>query len=118
MWGKKVSFHSVECVLDTLAKMLQRLPARMIAIKDDTFTVNRQRVLDLCRGIRDRNLNFLWSCDTRVDVLDEEPPPVDHPLRSNSRCVITCHNAWYSEQASRDVYIGAFEQVGRILRGL
>jgi D-3-phosphoglycerate dehydrogenase len=53
-----------------------------------------------------------------LDVLEEEPPPADYPLRTNPHCVITSHSAWYSEQASREVYIGAFEQVGRILRGL
>jgi tetratricopeptide (TPR) repeat protein len=29
-------------------------------------------VLALCRGIREKKLEFLWSCDTRVDVLNEE----------------------------------------------
>ena len=44
----------------------------MIQIKDDTFTTNKKRVLELCRGIRERGLQFLWSCDTRVDVLGDE----------------------------------------------
>jgi tetratricopeptide (TPR) repeat protein len=44
----------------------------MIQIKDDTFTTNRKRVISLCRGIRERGIGFLWSCDTRVDVLGEE----------------------------------------------
>jgi radical SAM superfamily enzyme YgiQ (UPF0313 family) len=44
----------------------------MIQIKDDTFTTNRKRVLELCRGIRDRGIKFVWSCDTRVDVLSED----------------------------------------------
>ncbi|MCD6362337.1 MAG: C-terminal binding protein [Armatimonadetes bacterium] len=53
-----------------------------------------------------------------LDVLEQEPPPPDHPLRADPRCIITSHNAWYSEQAAREVYVKAFEQVGRILRGL
>jgi len=48
------------------------LGKKIIAIKDDTFTFNRKRVLQICDGIVKRNLHFLWSCDTRVDVLDEE----------------------------------------------
>jgi hypothetical protein len=28
--------------------------------------------MQICQGIRERGLNFLWSCDTRVDVLTEE----------------------------------------------
>lgn len=53
-----------------------------------------------------------------LDVLEQEPPPADHPLRTNPRCVITPHVAFHSEQASYDLYVRAFERVGRILRGL
>ncbi len=45
----------------------------MVQIKDDTFTTNRKRVLELCRGIRAREAcSSAWSCDTRVDVLGDE----------------------------------------------
>jgi len=53
-----------------------------------------------------------------LDVLEQEPPPPDHPLRTNPRCVITPHIAFHSEQASYDLYVNAFERVGRILRGI
>ncbi|HUT77738.1 MAG TPA: radical SAM protein, partial [Polyangia bacterium] len=72
MWGKRVSFHSADHVLDTLEGLLPRLPIRTVMIKDDTFTARRTRALRICRGILDRKLNFLWSCDTRADALDEE----------------------------------------------
>ena len=60
-------------MLDALEKALARLPVKMIQIKDDTFTTNRKRVISLCRGIRERKMQFLWSCDTRVDVLADIP---------------------------------------------
>ena len=72
VWRRKLRFHRVAYVLDALEKMLARLPHKMIAIKDDTFTADRRRALAICEGIRDRGLNFLWSCDTRADTLDEE----------------------------------------------
>ncbi|MGB2821671.1 MAG: cobalamin-dependent protein [Phycisphaerae bacterium] len=72
MWHRKLRFHSVEYVVDTLERAISRLPLKMIAVKDDTFTANRRRALAVCHAIRDRGLNFLWSCDTRADVLDEE----------------------------------------------
>ncbi len=59
-------------VLDALEHATARARVKMLQIKDDTFTTNKKRVLELCRGIRDRKLKFLWSCDTRVDVLNEE----------------------------------------------
>jgi radical SAM superfamily enzyme YgiQ (UPF0313 family) len=71
-WGRGFRGHSVPYVLDSIEAVLPRLRVKMIQVKDDTFTTNKKRVLELCRGIRARKLNFLWSCDTRVDVLNEE----------------------------------------------
>jgi len=72
IWGRRVYFHSVDYVLDMLEKAVRRDGCRIIGFKDDTFTVNRRRALAICQGIRDKKLNFIWSCDTRADVLDEE----------------------------------------------
>jgi radical SAM superfamily enzyme YgiQ (UPF0313 family) len=71
-WGRGFRGQSVPYVLDALERAIERAPVKMLQIKDDTFTTNKKRVLELCRGIRDRKLKFLWSCDTRVDVLNEE----------------------------------------------
>jgi radical SAM superfamily enzyme YgiQ (UPF0313 family) len=71
-WGRGFRGQSVPYVLDALEQATARARVKMLQIKDDTFTTNKKRVLELCRGIRDRKLKFLWSCDTRVDVLNEE----------------------------------------------
>jgi anaerobic magnesium-protoporphyrin IX monomethyl ester cyclase len=71
-WGRGFRGNSVPHVLDALEKTVARLPVKMVQIKDDTFTTNRKRVLELCRGIRARGIQFFWSCDTRVDVLGDE----------------------------------------------
>jgi radical SAM superfamily enzyme YgiQ (UPF0313 family) len=71
-WGRGFRGNSVPYVLSALEKTLERLPVKMVQIKDDTFTTNRKRVLELCRGIRSRGIRFFWSCDTRVDVLGDE----------------------------------------------
>lgn len=41
-------------------------------IFDETFTVNKKRVLDLCNEIIKRKLKINWSCRSRVDAIDEE----------------------------------------------
>lgn len=71
-WGRGFRANSIEYVLDAMEKSLARLPVKMIQIKDDTFTTNKKRVLQLCRAIRARGLKFFWSCDTRVDLLTDE----------------------------------------------
>jgi anaerobic magnesium-protoporphyrin IX monomethyl ester cyclase len=70
-WGRGFRGQSVSYVLDAMQNVVSRLPVKMIQIKDDTFTTNKKRVMELCRGIRERKLSFFWSCDTRVDLLTE-----------------------------------------------
>jgi radical SAM superfamily enzyme YgiQ (UPF0313 family) len=71
-WGRKLRFYSVPYVLESIEQALGRLPARMLSIKDDTFTASRRRALELLRAIRARGTGFVWSCDTRADSLDAE----------------------------------------------
>ena len=39
---------------------------------DDTFTVNKKRVIDICNEIINRKLDIGWDIRTRVDTVDEE----------------------------------------------
>lgn len=43
-----------------------------IFLYDDTFTVNRKRVLDICSEIEKRGLEITWDIRARVDTVDEE----------------------------------------------
>jgi radical SAM superfamily enzyme YgiQ (UPF0313 family)/Flp pilus assembly protein TadD len=71
-WGKKLRFHSAGNCIDIFRKALARLPVPFLAVKDDTFTAHRRRAVAICEAIADNEMNFLWSCDTRVDSLDED----------------------------------------------
>ena len=70
-WGRGFRGASVDYVLRALERSVARLPVKLVQIKDDTFTTNKKRVFDICKGIRARGLQFFWSCDTRVDLLTE-----------------------------------------------
>ena len=71
-WGRGFRANSTEYVLDAMQKVSSRLAVKMIQIKDDTFTTQKKRVLELCQKMRERNMGFFWSCDTRVDLLSDE----------------------------------------------
>jgi anaerobic magnesium-protoporphyrin IX monomethyl ester cyclase len=71
-WGRGFRANSVAYTLEAIERVLPRLPVKMIQIKDDTFTTHKKRVLELCHGIREKKLDFFWSCDTRVDLLTDE----------------------------------------------
>ena len=50
----------------------QNMGIKEIFIYDDTFGVDRQRVLNICSEIKRRGLNITWDVRTRVDTVDEE----------------------------------------------
>jgi radical SAM superfamily enzyme YgiQ (UPF0313 family) len=72
MWGHLPRFHSVHYVLDMIEEAVRGHRQKIVSFKDDTFTANRRRVISICNAIRKRKLNFVWSCETRADCLDEE----------------------------------------------
>ena len=59
-------------VADELEHLIEDLHIHHVYFSDDLFTLDRQRVLDLCRMIIDRKLHFVWMAETRVDLVDEE----------------------------------------------
>lgn len=71
-WGRGFRANSIDYVVSAMESVARRLPVKMIQIKDDTFTTNKKRVLELCRTMRAKSMGFFWSCDTRVDLLSDE----------------------------------------------
>jgi len=69
--GKNFRARSAKNVVDEIEECL-KLNIKEIFIYDDTFTVNRQRVVDVCNEIINRNLNFTWDIRARVNTVDEE----------------------------------------------
>jgi radical SAM superfamily enzyme YgiQ (UPF0313 family) len=72
VWGRRYRVHSVPYVLDSLEKLLARMPLKMLQVKDDTFAARPKRAIEICNGIRERGLRFVWSCDTRADKMSDE----------------------------------------------
>ncbi len=53
-------------------KYLHALGIRNVWLVDDLFTVSRQRVKEICDLLMREKLNMAWSCQARVDCVDEE----------------------------------------------
>ena len=69
--GKVFRARSAENVVDELEECT-RLGIHEFLFYDDTFTVDKSRVLKICDEIVRRKLDIAWDIRTRVDTVDEE----------------------------------------------
>jgi len=59
-------------VADELQALVTRFGVRAVLFRDPSFGLDRDRVLGICRAIRDRGVRVEWGCETRLDGLDDE----------------------------------------------
>jgi len=72
-WGHKIRHRSAKNVVDEIEHLLKNYPfLEGIRFFDDVFTVDRNRVIDICQEILRRKLNFVWECEARADTIDAE----------------------------------------------
>lgn len=71
MWEKQVRTRSAESIFGEL-KHLGRLGIHNIMFHADTFTIDKEIVMELCQKIIDDKMPVRWICNSRVDRVDEE----------------------------------------------
>ena len=66
-----VRLRSPELLVEEMIE-LKKQGIHNIHMYADLFTVNREQVIELCRLMIKENLNIRWTCNSRVDYVDEE----------------------------------------------
>ena len=66
-----VRLRSPELLVEEM-KALKALGIDNIHMYADLFTVNREQVMELCRLMVAEDLGIKWTCNSRVDYVDEE----------------------------------------------
>lgn len=64
--------RSPESVLAEIEEIALKQGVRRIIIYDDLFTLDRRRVISICRGIIERGIDISWKCEGRVNRVDAE----------------------------------------------
>jgi len=65
-------FHSTRRVLDELEQLETVQHVAYVYIVDPLFLGDRERTIEICRGIRDRGLKIRWGCDAHVHQITPE----------------------------------------------
>lgn len=69
--GHKYRLRSSENVIGEIEYIIKNFPeVKELVFEDDTFTINKERVTEICNLMLERNIKIRWLCNTRVNNLD------------------------------------------------
>jgi anaerobic magnesium-protoporphyrin IX monomethyl ester cyclase len=71
-FGNKVSFKSPENIIAEIKLLIRDYGVKHINIYDDTFTLNKKRVIEFCDLLIEENLKIEWTCFARIDTMDTQ----------------------------------------------
>lgn len=72
IFGQSFRYLSTENVMKELRQLIHDYGADSVQFYDETFTVNRQRVIELCDAMIEEKMTMGWSCFTRANLVDRE----------------------------------------------
>lgn len=70
-WGGRIRFRSPRHFVDELELLYER-GTRFFYFSDDTFTVKKDRVIEICKDILRRQMHIEWYAISRVNHVDED----------------------------------------------
>jgi anaerobic magnesium-protoporphyrin IX monomethyl ester cyclase len=72
MFGAKFRGRSPKNVVDELEWLKNEYGAEGISFHDDTLTLDKKRIVDICDELIARKINLPWGCQTRADTVSPE----------------------------------------------
>ncbi len=87
MYSRGCPYHCYYCSRPSISKIVRYRSARnmvdeiklaykdchsKIDFQDDTFNLNKKRVLEFCEAVQKEGLKLEWRCNARIDLIDEE----------------------------------------------
>lgn len=70
--GRKNRARSADNICAELKECVEKHNIRDFLFRSDLFTANKLWIIEVCKKIIDLKLPISWSCNSRVDTLDEE----------------------------------------------
>lgn len=70
--GRRWRARSPKNVVDEIEYLIRRYDAKALDFRDAVFSLQRDRTIQLAEELIRRRIKIAWSCETRLDRLDEE----------------------------------------------
>jgi len=72
IFGRVIRFRKPESVLDEIELLVDKYKIDGFYMYDDAFTVNKKHVEAVLQGMKERKIDLLWGCETRVNLVYED----------------------------------------------
>ena len=70
--GRNHRRQSAERILTEIDHLVSVYGIRQVHFYDDNFTIDKKRILALCSALRERRYDLVWSCVSRVNLVNDE----------------------------------------------
>jgi radical SAM superfamily enzyme YgiQ (UPF0313 family) len=70
VFGERCRMRSVPNIFEEIDKLISKYGVREIRFFDDTFTLNKKRVYEICDEFEKRKLGISWTCLTKAQSVD------------------------------------------------
>ena len=71
-FGGIVRFRNPKLVVDEIEECYNKLDIGIFGFSDDTLTVKKEHIMEICNEILKRKLNIAWVAQARVNTVDKE----------------------------------------------
>lgn len=71
-FGSRFLYRSPELVVSDIERLVREFGVEQICFRDQVFTVKRDHTAKICQLLIERDLDVVWICETRYDVVDAE----------------------------------------------
>jgi O-antigen biosynthesis protein len=72
IWKCRYTYFSADRVVDDIEYLIKEYGVDGIYFREDNFSVNKKRLVNICEQIIRKELPVQWATETRVDTIDKE----------------------------------------------
>ncbi|OGC04131.1 hypothetical protein A2276_05905 [candidate division WOR-1 bacterium RIFOXYA12_FULL_43_27] len=70
-FGRKVRYRSIDNVIQEIIQLIRDFHVDAVWFIDDTFTLNKERVIEFCEKVISNNIKLIFGCQAHVKTADE-----------------------------------------------
>ena len=72
IFGKGARTRSINNVIEEIKYLIDKYKVESLIIQDETFSLNKKRVIEFCNSFLREKIKIPWMCSCRVNLVDRE----------------------------------------------